>query len=126
MADKCVGHSRQCTCPECAKLIRHLADEAAKRLANRTHWTHIVTRDYRHGVRVESVTAHDGLTPEEAIASRVQRLRWASPQGGWSRDGMTLHIRSVNPDRDEWITYQAPDAHTEESRTLTLLDEQTA
>lgn len=124
MVDKCVGHRKQCTCPECAKLIRHLADDAAKRLANRTHWTHTVTRDYRHGVRVESVTAHDQLTPEEAIASRVQRLQWVSPEGGWSRDGMTLHIHHHG--QEEWITYQGPDAHTEEWRTLTLLDGQDA
>lgn len=124
MFNKCVGINKACTCTKCAEIRQYIADSAAKRLVNRTHWTHVITHNHHHGLRHEWVSAHDGLTLEEAIASRVRRLRDTPPTNGWSRTGMTLHIRQR--DEEQWVTYQGPDAHTKEWRTVDLLDEQDA
>lgn len=124
MSDKCVGIGKSCTCTKCAEVHQYIADAAAKRFANRTHWMHVITHDHKHGLRTEWVSVHDQLTPEDAIASRIRRLRDTPPTNGWSRDGMTLHIRQR--DEERWITYQGPNAHTEEWTTLDLLDEQPA
>lgn len=102
------------------RLAAYLADLATRPT---THWVHNITHDHRHGVRTEHTTRGTSLTPEEAIASRIQRLRWVAPEGGWSRDGSTLHIRHA--EREEWITYQDADAHTGQWRTLELLDTHT-
>ena len=124
MPDRCVGISKSCTCTKCGDVRQYVTDSLKKRLANRTHWMHVITHDHKHGLRIEWVSVHGDLTPEEAIASRVRRLRDTPPALGWSREGMTLHIRQR--DEDRWVTYQSPDTHTEEWKTLDLLDEQPA
>lgn len=121
MADRCVGISKSCACTRCTDVLRYITDSTKKRLSSRAHWTHVLIHDHKYGLRKEWVSVHGDLTPEDAIESRIRRLRDTPPTNGWSRDGSTLHIRQR--DEDRWITYQGPNAHTEEWKILGPLNE---
>lgn len=84
-----------------------------------TRWAHVIEHDYKTRTRVEFVARCSDIAPDEALDSRIKRLRATPPKKGWSRDGDTLHVRHTS--REEWVTYLPPDAHTAPSRTVTDL-----
>lgn len=95
------------------RLAAYLADLAARPT---TRWVHVIEHDHRTRTRVEFVARCTDTGPDEAIASRIKRLRNTPPSKGWSRDGATLHIDHGH--REEWVTNLPADAHTEESRSV--------